>query len=340
LLRTASTAPKTRRRRYTATVLASAAALAAAALVTAAPAGAGTPETATRAVHSMAAAHAATPNAAGASNLAYGGGPVVTAPRIFIVYWGSQWGTGSTVTNDPAGVAPLQLNFFQHTYGSGDTWSNSVTQYCQGVAVGTTQCNGAGIPVGHPAANPVGGTWLDSGVTAPKRPSQSQIAAEAVRAATHFGVTGTNVQIIVDAPHGVTPSGFGTQYCAWHSSTTAAGAALPYTNMPYVPDAGSACGANFVTPVTGVDGASEGVTIVGGHEYAETVTDPTPNSGWLDSAGAENGDKCAWISSGQGASAVVSLNGAPFAVQSLWSNNFSGGAGGCVVSYTSATNQH
>jgi serine protease len=286
------------------------------------------------------ASHSASPAATGSADLAYGGGPVVTDPKIYIVYWGSQWGSGSTITNDPSGLAPLQLNFFQHAYGSGDTWSNSVTQYCQGVTVGTTQCNGAGTPAGHPAADPVGGTWLDSGVNAPKRPSQSQIAAEAVRAASHFGVTGTNVQIIVDAPHGVTPNGFGTQYCAWHSSTTAAGATLPYTNMPYVPDAGAACGSGFVTAPSGVNPATEGVTIVGGHEYAETVSDPAPNSGWLDSAGLENGDKCAWISSGQGASAIVSLNGASFAVQSLWSNNFNGGAGGCVVSYTSATDQH
>lgn len=336
---TASLLDRITRRRRMAAAAASAAALAGAALLAASPAGAQVPETATHPDH-IASAHAAGPAASGTSNLVYGGGPIVASPTIYIVYWGSQWGTGSTVTNDPSGVAPLQLSFFQHAYGNGDTWSNSVTQYCQGVPAGTTQCNGAGTPVGHPAADPVGGTWLDSGVTAPKRASQSQIAAEAVRAASHFGVTGTNVEIIVDSPHGVTPSGFGTQYCAWHSSTTANGSSLPYTNMPYVPDAGTACGSGFVATSGGVNSATEGVTIVGGHEYAETVTDPVPNSGWLDSAGAENGDKCAWISSGQGASAVVSLNGASYAVQSLWSNNFNGGAGGCVVSYTSATNQH
>src|SRR5438552_683230 len=76
--------------------------------------------------------HAAT------SLLQYGGGPIVTAPSVYIVYWGSQWGT-SSITNDPSGEAPLQLAFFQHLFGSGDTWSNSTTQYCQGVAVGTTQ---------------------------------------------------------------------------------------------------------------------------------------------------------------------------------------------------------
>ena len=96
----------------------------------------------------------------------------------------------------------------------------------------------------------------------------------------------------------------------------------------------ASCGANFVaTGGSGVNGASEGVTIVGGHEYAETLTDPAASNGWLTSGGAENGDLCAWISSGQGASAIVSLNGSNYAVQSLWSNAFNNSAGGCVLSY-------
>ena len=32
----------------------------------------------------------------------------------------------------------------------------------------------------------------------------------------------------------------------------------------------------------------------------ETITDQFPNGGWLDGSGAENGDKCAWISLGPG----------------------------------------
>src|SRR5207244_4108062 len=80
-------------------------------------------------------------------------------------------------------------------------------------------------------------------------------------------------------------------------------------------------------------GYFDGFSIVGGHEYAETITDPYPNSGWLDGRGAENGDKCAWISSGQGAAANISLGGNNYAVQSLWSNAFNGGSGGCVLSY-------
>jgi serine protease len=98
--------------------------------------------------------------------------------------------------------------------------------------------------------------------------------------------------------------------------------------MPYMTDAGASCGANF----NGL-GPTAGITIVGGHEFAETETDIFPNGGWLDRNGAENADKCAWISSGQGASANVTLTGgAVYPVQSLWSNAL-GSSGGCVNSY-------
>ncbi len=76
-----------------------------------------------------------------------------------------------------------------------------------------------------------------------------------------------------------------------------------------------------------------GITIVSGHEMAETMTDPFPSTGWLDSSGAEIADKCAWISSGQGASATITLSTGKFAVQSLWSNAFNSDSGGCVLSY-------
>jgi hypothetical protein len=284
--------------------------------------------------------HAASLAAGSANDLVYGGGPIVSSPKVYVVYWGSQWGT-SSVTNDPSGEASLQSSFFQHAYGSGDTYFTSQTQYCEGVATGTTLCNGSGTAVGHPSSNPLAGTWLDSSAKAPSRPSDSQLAAEAVKAAAHFGVSGDNIQIIVDSPHGVVPSGFGTQYCAWHDVTTnASGADVPYTNMPYITDAGSGCGAGFVTATNGVNSNDEGITIVGGHEYAETLTDPEAGNGWVDSSGAETGDKCAWISSGQGASTVIAMNGAYYAVQSLWSNNYGGGAGNCVTYYAGASNQH
>jgi len=267
------------------------------------------------------------------NNLSYRGGVggfgVETAPKVYLVVWGSQWGTNGS--NDPSGEVGILQAFFSHAGASG--WLNSVTQYCQGVASGTVTCPTNSQHAGNPSGI-YAGTVFDSSSAAPTHPTQSQLAAEAARAAQQFGNgSGTNstVQYVIATATGNSASGFGTQYCAWHSSTSSQYGNIAYTNLPYITDAGPSCGSNFVN--SGSSGATDGVTIVEGHELAETITDQFPNGGWLDRNGAENGDKCAWISSGQGASTNVTLNGASYPVQSLWSNAFSSGRGGCVLSY-------
>jgi len=272
--------------------------------------------------------HASTGAASTANDLSYHGGTgrigVETAPKIYLVLWGSQWNN-----NDPSGESNILQTFYQGVGGS--SWLNSVTQYCQGVASGTVFCNGAGTAAGNQAGM-FAGVWADNASSAPSRPRQSQLAAEAVKAAQHFGNTtaasNASVQYVIATSTRNSSSGFGSQYCAYHSATSSSVGNVAYTNLPYITDAGASCGANF----NGL-GPKAGITIVGGHELAETVSDQFPSSGWTDSGGAENGDKCAWISSGQGASANVSLNTGIFPVQSLWSNAFNSGAGGCVLSY-------
>ena len=273
-------------------------------------------------------AHGSTNQSATTKQVEYYGGSggvgVETAPKIYLVFWGSQW-----INGDPSGEAEVLEGFYNGVGGS--AWANTVTQYCQGVASGTVFCNGAGTAAGNPVGL-LAGYWFDNSSSAPSRPKQSQLATEAARAAAHFGnKTGSsnaNVQYVIATAHANSASGFGTQYCAWHSSTTSSYGKLAYTNLPYITDAGASCGANF----NGL-GALAGITIVAGHEMAESMTDPFPNAGWLDGSGEEVGDKCAWISSGQGASAAITLSTGTFAVQSLWSNAFNGDAGGCVLSY-------
>ena len=270
------------------------------------------------------------PGGGGSTNLSYHGGTggigVETSPKIYLVFWGSQWNN-----NDPSGEAALLESFVSSMGGS--SWFNSVTQYCQGVASGTTNCGSSGQHAGNPS-NMLGGIWYDNASSAPSRPSQSQLAAEAVKAAQHFGNTtassNASVNYIVATSTGNSSSGFKTQYCAYHSSTSnsSVGGNVAYTNLPYITDAGASCGANF----NGL-GPNAGITIVSGHEMGEAATDQFPSTGWLDGSGAENGDKCAWISSGQGASAAVTMNGTSFPVQSLWSNAYNNNAGGCVLSY-------
>lgn len=260
------------------------------------------------------------------NNLFYHGGVggigVETAPRVYLVLWGSQW------SSDPSGEAGILQNFLGHVGGS--SWLNSVTQYCQGVPTGTITC-GQGQHAGNPNAIYVE-TVTDDTAPAPSSPTQSQLAAEAVKVAGQVGNTtaasNASTQYVIATSHGNSSSGFGTQYCAYHSSTSSSFGNVAYTNLPYITDAGASCGANF----NGL-GPTAGITIVEGHELAETITDQFPNGGWLDRSGGENGDKCAWISSGQGASANVTLNGATYPVQSLWSNAFNNNSGGCVLSY-------
>jgi serine protease len=259
----------------------------------------------------------------GGKNLFYHGGisdgtagtiGVETAPKVYLVLWGSQW------SNDPSNEKGILQSFLGKVFGS--SWLNSVTQYCQGIASGSAACGSAG----H-AGNSNGvfaGTITDNGSAAPSSPSQSQLAAEAVKVAGQQGNTtassNASTQYVIATAHGNNASGFGTSYCAWHSSTSSNYGDIAYTNLPYITDAGASCGANF----NGL-GANAGITIVEGHELAETITDQFPNGGWLDRNSSENGDKCAWTAG----TSDQSLNGMTFPVQPLWSNASSS----CVLSY-------
>jgi serine protease len=235
--------------------------------------------------------------------LIYHGGPVQTNPKMYIVFWGSQW---NTTAGDPNGVASRMKSFLGIIGGS--RWLNSVTQYTQS----------DGQHVGNQPGS-LAGFYVDTTSRPPSRPTQSQMAAEAAKAAAKYGNYTPSAAYIVALPHGIRPSGFGTQYCAYHSSTTAAGHTIAWTNDPYFPDAGASCGAGSVNS----PGTLDGVSIVGGHEQGETETDPFPNTGWLDGGGSENGDLCAWTN------LINNPDAGGYPTQPLWSN----ANNGCVQHY-------
>ena len=90
------------------------------------------------------------------------------------------------------------------------------------------------------------------------------------------------------------------------------------TSLPYLPYLkslkGWTCGAGSIN---GSNGILDGVSIVAGHEYAETVNDPHLNA-YYDSDGGENGDKCAWLN----LSNYKLANGYVFPMQPTWSNSW------------------
>ena len=267
-------------------------------------------------------------NDSGFANAAVTSGP----EKVYLVFFGSQWGTqgssGGNVTfsNDPVNAAPYLQNLFLGL-GTGEGWSKVMTQYCDGAAAvkGATSCPAGANFIPYPVGGTVlAGVWYDNSAPSPQQATQTQLAQEALNAAAHFGNTtaasNRYVQYVILSPTGTNPDGFnaGANFCAWHDYTTSSAGDVAYTNMPYVSDAGTSCGQNFVN--AGTAGVDDGFSIVEGHEYAETITDQFPSVGWLTKRGSENGDVCAWISSGQGASANVSMKTGVFAMQSTYSD--------------------
>ncbi len=249
-------------------------------------------------------------------DLTYHGGPVQQSPRVYLLLWGPHW------TSDAAQEASAAyLESFYRGLGvePADTWSPITSEY--------------GSTAGAPAfgGSVYAGAWNDTS-TPPTGVTQNELAAEADAFARAHHLTGDiNAQIVIATQSGTCPSGFYSpickgpvgNYCAWHDYAKNTG--VSYTNLPYLLDAGPACGEDFVN--SGSAGTHDGFSMIGGHEYAESITDPHPSTGWIDTAdtvsGGEIADKCAWRSP----DGDVTLSTGSFAMQSLWSN----AADGCVM---------
>ncbi|MHB8573190.1 MAG: hypothetical protein ACYDAY_09625 [Candidatus Dormibacteria bacterium] len=288
--------------------------------------------------------HPAAPTLTAASGgpLVYEGGTVERPPVIYVVLWDFRY--------DPYDEADLLPQFMGDLGGS--DWAGSITQYCEAGVYGSTRCTAASPTVTNPRSQFVAQhVWSDTQPRA-DHPTQFDIEQEAIRAAEHFGnltaAQNLNAQYVIATDSGRNSVGWAQSYCAWHSAVPnvqdslgigdavnqAEGDAvgsIAYINLPYEADSPN-CFAGYF------GGALDGMSIVGGHEYAETATDPLIGTGWIDAAGNENGDKCEYASIGPASDQVVTLNGDSWPVQSLWSNNL-GGAGGCVTYYRSAGDQ-
>ncbi|TVY99698.1 hypothetical protein EAS64_41340 [Trebonia kvetii] len=256
-------------------------------------------------------------------NLPYHGGPVQHSPKVYVVFWGPSW---QTDTGEEAAAAYL-LSFYRGLGTGSDTWSTITSQYG----------DGSGKPAFSGAV--LAGSAIDTS-TPPADVTPDDLAAEAV--AADGTVDTANSQVVVASQSGTCFSdGFAgsscqpvpAMYCAWHSAATYSGGELSFTNLPYLLDAPN-CGENWIN--AGTAGTYDGFGTVSGHEYAESITDPQPYSGWIDTAdtvsGGEIGDKCAWGGQnswgGNEPRGDITLSTGSFAVQSLWDN----ASGACQMS--------
>ncbi len=160
-----------------------------------------------------------------------------------------------------------------------------------------------------------GGSWHDNDHPIPRNPSDAQVQAEALVAKSHFGNDPTGVYFIA-TPQGNWSPGFAYGstggFCAYHGAT----GSVTYVNFPYQVDSQSCTGPAQQHP--GSIGNLDVVSVVGGHELAEVLTDPYLNA-WYDSSspqGQEIGDKCAWANLRN-----IKLPTGTFTVQPLFDNS-------------------
>ncbi len=268
--------------------------------------------------------------------MSYHGGPVLTAPMVYAIFWGSEWQSGFSSCALPL---PVLGALTGPCYGSGQVrdyvtsllsgwgasaWRNTDTQYCQGIGAGAQACDaGSGMHIANPA-NQLGGAWVDTG-SVPATPSQQDVANEAQRAINYFrpgagGQDSSNLYFVFTPPGKLVP-GSGVDFCGYHSAYTYGDGsiAFAFAYQPFIFNT-PACGKNFVNSSNDAfgHGYMDGLSMVVGHEVAEAETDPGAGTGWADATGGagENGDKCNF----NPGSRNVAFGANYFAMQPLWSN--------------------
>ncbi|HTA38158.1 MAG TPA: hypothetical protein VK760_03740, partial [Candidatus Acidoferrales bacterium] len=148
--------------------------------------------------------HGRVPAAQG--NLLYQGGAVQAAPIIYLVFWG--FSGPADLTHDPDGLAAYMTKFYGAIGAS--PWLNIDTQYYES-AGGTTY-------IGN-AAGQLRGTYYDPAPPASKTYTDAQVAAEAIKASASLAFS-TNANYVVITPTGYKESGFGSDWCGYHSDKT------------------------------------------------------------------------------------------------------------------------
>ncbi|HEU5355946.1 MAG TPA: hypothetical protein VFU65_15845, partial [Actinocrinis sp.] len=147
-------------------------------------------------MNSYAANHPNATTVTGPETLSYGGGidgiGVQSGhSKVYIVFYGSQWGTSSTdgngnlkFTGDSSGVASVAQQMFKGIGTNNELWSADLTQWCDGpnVSAGATSCPSNANFIPYQSGGVLSGVWYDNSAASPSAASGHQLGQEAVNA--------------------------------------------------------------------------------------------------------------------------------------------------------------
>lgn len=233
--------------------------------------------------------HTAAQSVSTPAHLSYGGGPLLTAVEVSVLFWGAAW--------QQTAQTPLiqRLNpFFDFVLTS--SLMDMLAQYSvPGKAIGHGRRLGSSTVTN---SEPGGGTG---------QVSDSQIQ-QALRGWISGGTVSQpngNSLYFVYLPPNVTasdPQGDVScnQMCGYHWYVAGSNPEIYYAVMPFPGCSG--CLGSLST--------IDALTSTSSHELCEAITDPQPWSGWNDNANGEIGDICAWQTQVLGG----------FTIQKEWSN--------------------
>jgi hypothetical protein len=228
--------------------------------------------------------HDAKPGGGGGSPLmTFHGGNVLVTPTTYSIFWGA---SNSDITNGMA------------TFFSGFSGSS--------LAAASKEYTGTNGQVSGKTA--IGAVYQDGSTPPSKALRTSQAIAEVCKV-TNNAPNPNAVYFIF------TSTGAGhVNYCAWHSWGSCGGTPIQVAYMPNLSgvsgcDVGSAYHSAALSALANVTS----------HELSEAITDPQ-GTGWFDSSGQENGDKCAWAFLSEPAPEPVSFGSSHWILQGEWSN--------------------
>lgn len=207
-----------------------------------------------------------------AAHLVYNGGPLLSAVKVYTVFWGLNWKNTQSFKD----LANYINGFFTAILTS--ALIDELAEYdVPGYKIGHGSFAGSSVIT----ANAPSGTIDD---TAIQTTLQSWISTD-----KNFPKPDPNTLYFIYTDSGVTVSLQGSEscssFCGYHNSIgVSQGQTIYYAVMPYPSCSGCLGGLTVENVLTGTSS----------HELCEAITDPVPGSGWYDNTQGEIGDICAW----------------------------------------------
>jgi len=206
--------------------------------------------------------------------IAYGGGALIATPTIYLIWYGNWNQTNGSDT--PAGQQIIRD--FAASIG-GSPYFKINTTYSAGGTNITGNVN-------------YGGEYTATGTSTRLRDADILNIVNSSIGTGKLPYNASGVYFVLSSSDVSESSGFCTKYCGWHTAGTANAGHVRYSFVGNANRCLSGCAIQTTSPNgnAGVDGM---ISVIA-HELEEATSDPDPRSGWSDSGGAENADKCAW----------------------------------------------